>query len=47
MKIQAAAAVTCIALLAPLSAGATPQAAEGQKLVQQHKCEACHESKVY
>jgi cytochrome c5 len=39
--------VACVALLAPLSAGANPQAAEGQKLVQQHKCEACHESKVY
>jgi cytochrome c5 len=47
MKIQAVAAVTCAALFAPLSAGATPQAAEGQKLVQQHKCEACHEAKVY
>ena len=47
MRIHAATAVTCVALLAPLSAGATPQAAEGQKLVQQHKCEACHESKVY
>lgn len=47
MKIHAVAAAICVALLAPLPAGATPQAAEGQKLVQQHKCEACHESKVY
>ncbi|MGZ8253934.1 MAG: hypothetical protein ACXWVT_03710 [Burkholderiaceae bacterium] len=47
MKIHAVASVTCVALFAPLSAGAAPQAAEGQKLVQQHKCEACHESKVY
>ncbi len=47
MRIHAVTAIACVALLAPLSAGATPQAAEGQKLVQQHKCEACHESKVY
>jgi cytochrome c5 len=47
MTIHAVARVACLALLAPLSAGATPQAAEGRKLVQQHKCEACHESKVY
>lgn len=44
MKIRA---VAVLALLAPLSAGAAPDASEGRKLVQQHKCEACHESKVY
>ena len=47
MRIHAATAVVCVALLAALPAGATPQATEGQKLVQQHKCETCHESKVY
>jgi cytochrome c5 len=47
MRIHAATAVTCVALLVPLPASATPKAAQGQKLVQQHKCEACHESKVY
>lgn len=40
-------AVACAALLAPLAAGAAPAASEGHKLVQQHKCETCHESKVY
>jgi cytochrome c5 len=44
MKIRA---VAFIALLLPLAAVAAPDAAEGHKLVQQHKCEACHESKVY
>jgi cytochrome c5 len=37
----------CLALLLPLTAFAAPDAAEGRRLVQQHKCEACHESKVY
>jgi hypothetical protein len=37
----------CLALLVPLAALATPDAAEGGKLVQTHKCEACHQSKVY
>ncbi|MGZ8254572.1 MAG: hypothetical protein ACXWVT_06955 [Burkholderiaceae bacterium] len=45
MKIRVA--VACLALLAPLSTNAAPDASEGRKLVQQHKCEACHESKVY
>jgi cytochrome c551/c552 len=40
-------AVAFVALLLPLAAVAAPDAAEGRKLVQQHKCEACHESKVY
>jgi cytochrome c5 len=44
MKIRA---VVLTALLSPLAAAATPDAAEGAKLVQQHKCEACHEAKVY
>jgi cytochrome c551/c552 len=44
MKISA---VAFAALLLPLAAVAAPDAAEGRKLVQQHKCEACHESKVY
>lgn len=44
MKI---ALLACLAVLIPLTAVAGPDAAEGRKLVQQHKCEACHESKVY
>ena len=40
MKIRA---VAFIALFLPLTAVAAPDAAEGRKLVQQHKCEACHE----
>ena len=44
MKIRA---VVLTALLSPLAAAAAPDAVEGAKLVQQHKCEACHESKVY
>ncbi|HET9023138.1 MAG TPA: hypothetical protein VFN64_01115 [Burkholderiaceae bacterium] len=44
MKIRA---LACLAMLVPLAAAAGPDAAEGQKLVKQHKCEACHESKVY
>lgn len=39
-------AVACLGLLAPLAALAA-DAAEGEKLVQKYKCEACHESKVY
>ena len=39
--------VACLALFTPLVALAEPQAAEGAKLVEQHKCEHCHESKVY
>ena len=38
--------VASLALLAPLAALAA-DAAEGEKLVQKYKCEACHESKVY
>jgi hypothetical protein len=44
LKIRAAA---CLALLLPLAAAATPDAAEGRKLVETHKCETCHQDKVY
>jgi cytochrome c peroxidase len=36
-----------VALLIPSICLSAPDAAEGQKLVQKHKCEACHQSKVY
>ena len=44
MLVRAAA---CIALLVPLAAIATPNPAEGRKLTQVHKCETCHQDKVY
>ena len=44
MKVRAIAAA---AMFLPLAVDATPDGAEGARLVQQHKCEACHESKVY
>jgi cytochrome c5 len=44
MKIRALASA---ALFVPVAVAAAPDAAEGGKLVKQHKCEACHESKVY
>lgn len=44
MKARAA---VCFALLTPLAAAAAPDAAEGRKLVQTHKCENCHQDKVY
>ena len=37
----------CLALLLPCAAIAAPNAPEGQKLVQSHKCETCHQEKVY
>jgi cytochrome c5 len=40
-------AAAALALLLPLAGGAAPTAAEGERLVQQHKCEACHETKVW
>jgi len=43
MKIRAAA---CLALVVPLAAIAAPDATEGRKLVQTHKCETCHQAKV-
>jgi hypothetical protein len=36
-----------LALLTPFAAVAAPDAAEGRKLVQTHKCENCHQQKVY
>ena len=36
-----------MALLVPVVASAAPTAAEGGKLVQTHKCETCHQDKVY
>ena len=39
--------LACIALLLPLAVTASPDAREGQRLVQEHKCESCHEQKVY
>ena len=44
MKIRA---VAFAVLVVPFAVAAAPDAAEGGKLVKQHKCEACHESKVY
>jgi cytochrome c2 len=43
MKIHVA---VCLALLVPLAAFGAPDVAEGRRLVQAHKCEACHEAKV-
>jgi cytochrome c5 len=40
-------AILCSALLVPLAVAAAPDAAEGRKLVQTHKCETCHSQKVY
>jgi len=37
----------CLALLAPMAAAATPNSADGRKLVETHKCETCHQEKVY
>jgi hypothetical protein len=36
-----------VAVLVPLTAVASPNAKEGSKLVQTHKCETCHQEKVY
>jgi cytochrome c551/c552 len=44
MPIRAA---VLLALLAPLIANAAPNTAEGKKLVDKHKCETCHQEKVY
>jgi hypothetical protein len=40
-------AAACLALLVPVAAVATPDAADGRRLVQTHKCETCHQDKVY
>jgi len=37
----------CLALFLPLAAAATPDPAQGGRLVETHKCEACHQDKVY
>ena len=37
----------CLALLVSVPAIAAPNAAEGRKLVDTHKCETCHQDKVY
>lgn len=44
MKFLAAA---CLAFLAPGAAVASPDAADGRRLVQTHKCETCHQDRVY
>lgn len=40
-------ATACLALLVPFAVAAAPNAAEGRKLAQTHKCESCHQEKVY
>ena len=40
-------ALACLAVLVPLTTFAAPDAKEGHKLVQTHKCETCHQDKVY
>jgi hypothetical protein len=44
MNIRAA---TCIAFFVPFATLAAPNATDGRKLVQTHKCETCHQEKVY
>ena len=44
MNIRIAA---CLALVVPVPAIAAPNATEGHKLVETHKCETCHQEKVY
>ena len=44
MKIHA---TPLLIVLVPFVALATPDAGEGRKLVQTHKCETCHQEKVY
>ena len=39
-------AAACFILVLPLASLAAPDAAEGRKLVEAHKCEACHQEKV-
>ena len=43
MKTRAAA---CLVLLFPLASLAASDAAEGRRLVEKHKCEACHQDRV-
>ena len=44
MKAHAAA---CLACLLPFACLAAPDAALGRKFVEENKCEACHQNKVY
>ena len=44
MKFRAAAS---LAFFVPLAAVAAPDATAGRKLVQDHKCETCHQDNVY
>jgi cytochrome c5 len=44
--MRAALAALLVALL-PAAASAAPDVADGEKLVKQHKCEGCHETKVW
>jgi cytochrome c5 len=44
MTLRAAA---CVFILVPLVATAAPDAREGRRLVQNNKCETCHQDKVY
>jgi len=37
----------CLVLAVPVAAVAAPNAAEGRKLAETHKCETCHQDKVY
>jgi cytochrome c2 len=43
MNIRAAA---CLAVLVPIAASAAPDIEQGRKLVQEKKCESCHQQKV-
>jgi hypothetical protein len=43
MNVRAA---VCLVLLVPVVAIAAPDSAKGRMLVQQHKCENCHQRKV-
>jgi cytochrome c5 len=47
MRARVAVAALCAGLLAPLTVLASPDAVEGGKLVQKHKCDTCHTEKVY
>lgn len=40
-------AAAWLALFVPLAAVAAPDAAKGRRLVEEKKCEACHQAKVY
>lgn len=40
-------AALCLTLLAPAAVFASPNPTEGRRLAQTHKCESCHQDKVY